>query len=121
MNKQVSIVEAGNGWIVQVVDPTGMMIGNPLTNLVARNVDEALYLVREALTGRGERQPVPAVFTEAIGFDPVAEPAALAGPTELTLGALFAGMQMIAGMGEAAGECDDPECDCQTHEESGEE
>lgn len=122
MNKQVSIVEAGNGWIVQVVDPTGMMIGNPLTNLVARNVDEALYLVREALTGRGERVPVPAIFHEGMGVEPVAEAAVAVEPTELTLGALFAGMQLIAGYGEAemAGvECEDPECECQ--EEGGEE
>ena len=116
MNKQVSIVEAANGYIVQVVDPAAMAFGNPLTNSVARNVDEALYLVREALTGRGERVPVPAIFHEGMGAEPVAEAAALTGPTELTLGALFAGMQMIAGFGETAGECDDPECECQVGE-----
>jgi hypothetical protein len=111
MNKQVSLVEAGNGWIVQVVDPAAAMaFGNPLTNLVARNVDEALYLVRQALTGVGERQVVPPAFTEAVFEEPVSEAQGLmVTPQDLTLGALFAGMQMIAGFGEAAAE----DCDCE--------
>lgn len=125
MNVQVSIVGASNGYIVQVVDPAGMAFGNPLTNSVARNVDEALYLVREALTGRGERQTVPAIFHEAAeaagGRGPFEAPAGdgsrdssegqglMATPQDLTLGALFAGMQMIAGLGEAAAE----DCDCE--------
>lgn len=123
MNKQVSIVEAANGYIIQIVDPAATPFGSPLVNSVARNVDEALYLVREALTGRGERAPVPAIFHEGMGVEPVVEATVAAGPTELTLGALFAGMQLIAGYGEAemaGGECEDPECECQV-EEGGEE
>lgn len=124
MNKQVSIVEAANGFIIQVVDPMMMAMGSPLMNSVARNVDEALYLVRQALTGVGERQPVPAIFQEVEFLEESVAKGAVgpsAGPpADLTFSTLLNGMKMLGALGvyaEAAEEeCDDPTCECQVDE-----